>query len=155
MTTLTRLLNIFLAALLTGIIVTVWIVDNPQNLPAEQYIVIQQNMVRSLNDLMPVLGAITILSTLVSAALQRKKKDVFITLLIAAFLFIVTGLITRLGNQPINAVVMTWKSNSIPANWTGLKDKWWLFHEIRTVSSTIALLLVLWASIRKGSGAGN
>lgn len=119
------------------------------SLSGTAYLEQQQNAIRSLNTLMPILGAIAILLTLLSAFMQRKSKAVFITLLVAAACLIASGLITKFGNQPINAIVMTWKPDSMPADWTTLRDNWWTFHIQRTLSSMAGLALVIWASIRK------
>jgi hypothetical protein len=42
----------------------------------------------------------------------------------AAF-FVVAGLVTRFGNQPINAVVMTWQASAPPSGWEEARDQWW------------------------------
>ena len=144
-----RFLNIFMAALVAGAIFGIWIGYNPASLSATAYLEQQQNAIRSLNVLMPILGAITILLTLLSAYLQRKSRTVFISLLVAAAFFIISGLVTRLGNQPINAIVIKWQADSIPAEWTELRDQWWQFHILRTLSSLVGLALVIWTSIRK------
>ena len=56
--------------------------------------------------------------------MQRDSKTVFISLLIAAMFLIISGLVTRFENQPINSIVMTWNKADIPINWTTLRDKW-------------------------------
>jgi len=100
--------------------------------------------------MMPILGLITILLTLTSAFIHKKKRRTFIILLIAVLFLIASGLTTKFGNQPINSIVITWDMNAAPANWTELRDKWWIYHKIKTTTSLIALLLIVWASIKKG-----
>lgn len=51
-----RFLNIFMAALVAGTIFGIWIGYNPMSLSATAYLEQQQNAIRSLNVLMPVLG---------------------------------------------------------------------------------------------------
>ena len=136
-------------ALVAGSIFGIWIGYNPMPLSATAYMEQQQNAIRSLNVLMPILGAMGILFTLLSAYLQRARKGIFITLLIAAAFLILSGLITKFGNQPINAIVIGWKADSIPADWTDFRDKWWTFHIFRTLSAIAGLALVTWTSIRK------
>lgn len=149
MNTLIRLLNTLLAALLTGIIFGIWIGTNPQILSAYAYVEQQQSAITALNVLMPAAGGFTILLTIINAIKHRKDSSAVIPLLIAAALFTVTGLVTRLGNQPINAIVMTWNKNNVPANWIELRDKWWMLHKIRTAASMVALTLVIWTNTRK------
>ncbi len=74
----------------------------------------------------------------------------FVVLIVAAAFLILSGLVTRFGNQPINEIVMGWDSARPPANWTELRDQWWGFHRLRTISGLLALVLVTWASINRG-----
>ena len=138
-----------MAGLIAGTIFGIWIGYNPKNLSAPAYVELQQMAIRSLNTLMPLLGLITIILTITSALLQKENQTVLITLLIAAVLLIAAGLVTRFGNQPINKIVMTWDKTSVPGNWTGLRDKWWSFHIVRSVATILAFCLIIWANMRK------
>ena len=144
-----RFLNILMAGLIAGTLFGIWIGYNPQNLSASTYIEHQQSVIKALNTLMPLLGLITIILTLVSAFMQRDSKTVFISLLIAAVLLIVSGLVTRFGNQPINSIIMTWNKADIPDNLIDLRDKWWSLHIIRALTAIVAFCLIVWTSIRK------
>ena len=144
-------LNLVLVGLLAGSIFGIWLGYNPAEFSYPTYVEYQQNAIRSLNTIMPILGLITIILTVVSAAAQRNQQSVFYTLIIAAVLLISGGLITRFGNQPINAVVMRWSDSDVPGNWSELRDKWWQFHIGRTVVTVIAFCLITWVSIRKDS----
>ena len=138
-----------MAGLIAGIIFGIWIGYNPQGLSAPTYVEHQQSVIKALNIVMPLLGLITIVLTVISAMLQRKNGSVFISLLVAAVLLIITGLITRFGNQPINAIVMTWTKVDVPGNWTELRDKWWTLHIIRALTTIVAFCLIIWSSMRK------
>ena len=106
-------------------------------------------MLGALKVLMIALVFIATLSTLVSAQLQKSNRPVFIALLMAAGFFIACILITRFGNKPIDDLVMTWTPESLPANWTELRDQWWSFHIMRTITELIALVLITWVSIKR------
>ena len=151
MTTIIRFINIVMAGLIAGILVGILLGYNPMSFSNTTYVELQQGAIRALNTLMPILGLITIVLTLISAFLQKDNKAVFVTLIIAAILLIVSGLVTRFGNQPINSIVMTWDKASVPDNWTELRNKWWSFHKIRTTSSFIAFCLIAWTAVRKYS----
>ena len=124
-----RFSNIVFAALIAGGMFVIWAGYDPAALSPSTYVEQQQNAIRALNVLMPVLGAITVLLTLVSAFLQRNDRKAFVLLIVAAAFLIVSGLLTRFGNQPINAIVMTWDMARPPANWTDLRDQWWGFPQ--------------------------
>jgi hypothetical protein len=148
-TSIIRFLNIIVAALLAGTSFGIWIGFNPLNLSPSTYIEQQQNMIRGLNVLMITLVFGATIITIISAILQRSNKQVFIPLLFASLFFISCILISRFGNQPINNEIMKWTSGTVPGNLSELRDKWWTFHIIRTISELIALFLVTWASIIK------
>lgn len=148
-TVLIRFVNVILISLIAGILCGVWLGYNPKELSAHTYIEQQQSVINAFNVLMPVLGLITIVITVIGAFLQRANRNIFITLLIAAALLIVAGLVTRFGNQPINTIVMTWNPDTPPGNWIELRDKWWSLHIVRTFTSFFALCLIVWASIKK------
>lgn len=145
-----RLANIIFAALIAGGMFVIWAGYDPATLSPSTYVEQQQNAIRALNVVMPVLGAIAIALTLISALLQRKDRTVFVLLVVAAAFLIISGVVTRFGNQPINALVMTWDIARPPANWTELRDQWWGFHRLRTLCGLIALALITWASINPG-----
>jgi Anthrone oxygenase len=148
-TKIIRFVNIIIAALLAGTSFGIWIGFNPINLSPSTYIEQQQNAILSLNVLMISLVFGATIVTLLSAFLQKDKKPVFISLLVASFFFIACILISRFGNQPINDTIMTWTADSVPANLSVLRDKWWSFHIMRTIAELIALSLVTWAGIIK------
>lgn len=138
-----------MAALVAGTIFGIWIGYDPKDLSAPTFIEQQQSAILALNTLMPILGLITILLTLTSAFLQRKNKFVFALLLVASVFFILSGITTRFGNQLINSVVMTWNMDSPPNNWMELRNQWWTYHELRTLSAFIGLCLIVWTNMKK------
>ena len=121
-----------LAGLIAGTLFGISIGFNPKNLTATTYLEQQQSVIKSLNFLMPLLGLITILLTLTSAILQHTHRNIFIPLLIAAGFLMVSALVTKFGNQPINSIVMTWNKSNMPSGWVELRNKWWSLQLIRT-----------------------
>lgn len=148
-TSIIRFLNIIIAALLAGTSFGIWMGFNPLNLSPSLYIEQQQNMIRALNVLMITLVFSATIITIISAILQRGNKQAFIPLLFASLFFISCIIISRFGNQPINNEIMTWTSGTVPGNLSELRNQWWTFHIIRTISELIALCLVTWTSIKK------
>jgi archaellum biogenesis protein FlaJ (TadC family) len=151
-TTLVRFLNIIVAGLLAGVSFGIWIGFNPSGLSPSTFIEQQQNMLQSLRTLMVSLVVLATIITILSAYLQKNDKTVFISLILAAIFFITCILITRFGNKPIDDIVITWTTDTIPNNWSELRDNWWSFHILRTIAEIIAMLLVTWTSIKKDSG---
>jgi uncharacterized membrane protein len=63
---------------------------------------------------------------------------------------VASGLITRFLNQPINAIVITWRPDAPPANWTDVRNKWWRWHVIRLLAGLGGLSLLIAAMLRRG-----
>jgi uncharacterized membrane protein len=138
-----RFANLLLAAMVTGAMFGLWLAFNSKTLDGPGYIVIHQQSVRGMNSVMPVLGLVTILTTIAVAYLTRGDKARLVLLIVAILAFIATGLITRFVNQPINAVIMGWSPSSPPAEWTALRDTWWHWHVIRIVCGVTGLSLLI------------
>jgi len=143
-----RFLNTLSSALVMGIVFGVWIGFNPYHLSAGAYIEQQQNLILGLNELMPILGLGTILLTLFSAYYQRENKRTAFLLVIASIFFIASGLVTRFGNQLINAEMILWDPLNPPVNWTQLRDKWWTLHSFRTGTALAGLVLVTFTNTK-------
>jgi len=144
-----RFANLFLAGLVAGTMFGIWLGYDPRKLSPSAFIEQHQNAVRALNVTMPALGAICIVLTIIHAYLARFRRSASNTLLAAAILFIAAGFITRFGNQPINATVMTWQADAPPPpGWTDLRDQWWQWHVERTAAGLLGFILVVAASVR-------
>lgn len=136
---------LFLLSLLVGTMFGILVGFNPAPLSSMAFIEQQQNAIRGLNVLLPSMGAACIVLALILAALAKGDARSRYLLLVAAVLLIGSGLITRLGNQPINAIVMTWEPETPPANWEQLRGDWWRLHIVRTSSAITALVCALLA----------
>jgi len=144
-----RFFNVVLAGIMAGMVFGVWLGCDPKKMSFPGYVEYQQGLINAFNVLMPLLGLMVILLTVLSAILQREEKDTFIALLLAIALLVLSGLITRFVNQPINAMVMTWKPDSPPGDWMALRDKWWSFHIVRTLAIGMSFCLVTGSSLRR------
>jgi uncharacterized membrane protein len=141
--------SLLLSALLVGAMFCVWLVFNPARLDAAHYIFLQQNGIRTLHPIMPLLGGLTILMTAGAALLAREDKTRMSLLAAAAIFFVISGLITRFQNQPINAIILGWNSAAPPERWTELRDAWWQWHCIRLGSGLTGLGLTIVAMLAR------
>ncbi len=138
-----RFVLLLVMALLVGTMFGIWVGANPAQLSPPAYVEQQQNMIRSFNTLLPVMGAVCILLVIALAVLSRgegRKRALFFA---AAALLVAAGLVTRFANQPINAIVVTWSAQSPPEDWTRLRDEWWRWHVVRTIAGMGALATTL------------
>lgn len=142
--------NLLLAALVVGAVFGVWLLLDPKGLDANSYVPLQQQGIRTMNRVMPALGAITVLVTIAAAILGREDRVRMGLLVAAVVCFAATGLITRFRNQPINAIVITWRAELPPGNWMALRDTWWRWHLIRLAIGLTGLSLLIAATLRRG-----
>lgn len=139
--------DIILTGLIAGVIFGIWIGFNPHDLSALAYVEQQQNTIRALNVLMPVLGFISIVLTILYGVFSKGERLNRILLFVAAALLMASGLTTRFGNQPINEIVMSWELDSIPGDWKVLRDKWWSLHIIRTITAMVSFAVIVWVTV--------
>ncbi len=134
---------------MVGVVFGTWLANNPFDLSAATYIEQQQHVIRALNTLMPILGAIGILLTIASAVLARDSCRTLYLLIAAIFCLVVAGLVTNFFNQPINSQVMTWNAQAPPSNWMELRNEWWQWHTIRMIAAILALSFLILATVVK------
>ena len=144
--------NLLLAALVVGALFGVSLLLNPKGLDANSYITLQQQAIRRMNTVMPALGAATILVTIATAVFGRGDRARLCLLLAAVVCFVAIGLITRFLNQPINAIVITWRTELPPSNWTVLRDEWWRWHRVRLAVGLVGLSVLIAAALKRGWG---
>ena len=151
-----RFVLLMLVSLLVGTMVGIWAGFDPASLSSSAYVEQQQIAIRAFNVLLPAVGAGCILLALLLAYMSTGDPRSRYLLVSAAALLVVAGLVTRFGNQPINAVVATWSAQAPPANWAQLRDDWWQWHVVRSLAGVCALALlvlaVLGAKCTIGSG---
>ena len=143
-----RFLNTFSSALVMGAVFGVWLGFDPFSLSPTAYVEQQQNLISALNVLMPRLGFVTIIVTLINAFLNKRKKIKMTWLIVASLCFIAAGLITAFGNQVINAVVITWNPEKPPIGWMRYRDEWWTLHCYRTLVSVLGMTIVIWINTK-------
>lgn len=144
-----RFVNVILAALLAGTSFGIWMGFNPSYYSSSTYVEQQQHLILSLHTLMLSLVILATLVSLFSAYMHRKNKADFILLILAGVAFISCIYISWFGNYPIQMEMLRWRADTLPANWMQLRDDWWHYHIMRTIAELIALVLVVWISVKQ------
>ena len=67
---------------------------------------------------------------------------------VAAFLLIVSLVVTVRVEVPMNRSIATWNANVPPANWAQVRDHWLAFHRLRAASGTLAFVVATLGLIR-------
>jgi uncharacterized membrane protein len=98
---------------------------------------------------MSILFPAALLSTigvLIGLFRQRSGKPLggAFQLSVAGFVLFVTALVITLRvNVPIDYKVQPWTVSTLPANWQDIRDRWQLYHALRTFASLGGLALIL------------
>lgn len=142
-----RFLQLMLLALLAGTMFGIWVGFNPMPLSATAYVEQQQNAIRSLNTLLPAMGAARIVLTAFLVIRSKGNPRLRYMLGAAIVLLLVAAVVTRFANQPINAIVITWSAQAPPVEWAQLREQWWHWHIVRTVAAIGALALAVLAAL--------
>jgi len=134
-------------ALVAGSVFGIWRGYDPTTLSPSAFVEMHQGAVRGLNVLLPAMGFASIALTLVLVLSALGRGRVIWFYLAALLLMVAAGVTTRFFNQPINAVIMGWSVDAVPANWNDLRQQWWGWHLWRTGFSVSALGLLLAAIV--------
>jgi MFS superfamily sulfate permease-like transporter len=130
-----QLLAILIGGLVAGSVFVIWRGYDPTIYSQSTFLEVHQQAVTGLNTLLPVMGAAAILLTLLLAFLGGRRHPALPYYALAIVAFAAAGLITRLGNQPINADVMDWSAATMPADWDAVRIRWFSWHKTRLAFS--------------------
>jgi uncharacterized membrane protein len=135
-----RWVNLFLTGLVAGILVSFWMVEHGlRELAGPVYTAVHQPVNRVFGPVMPPLMTLAIFSGLaVLALLARAYKTWGFTLTaIGTLCSFAVAMSSLLVNVPINQEVLAWSPAALPDDWMQLRDRWWLWHNVRTILSTL------------------
>jgi hypothetical protein len=142
-TTLAHVAALLLVSLVAGSMFGIWRGYDPALYAPATFVEVHQGAVRGLNTLLPAMAIAALVLTVVLAVLGRGKPTAPWLYIAAAIAIAIGGAITRLANQPINDLVMTWTPTGLPDNWTALRDGWWGWHLARLAATVGAELLLI------------
>lgn len=141
-TTALQVLSLLLISLVVGSMFGIWRGFNPATFSPSTFVEVHQGAVRGLNVLLPAMALVSILTVVALAWLGRGMSQSRWLYIAAAVAMVAGGLITRFGNQPINAVVMTWGAVP-PDGWQMIRDTWWNWHLARLGAGIAGELLLI------------
>ena len=148
---LARFVNLFLVALLAGLLMGVFIVELALlEVSASVYTAVQKPKHEVFAPIMPIFNTLVIVSgpLVVVLLIPHRKTWVFGLSAIGVVCTIVLTATTLLVNVPINSeIINTWSVDDPPTDWAQVKDRWNLFHAVRTVLALVALLCLLLAAM--------
>ncbi|MEY2422013.1 MAG: hypothetical protein QOI95_2080 [Acidimicrobiaceae bacterium] len=145
--TLVALVSIFLGTLIAFTPVL-------RGLDAETYIRVQQPLTKHVTPIASGLGLISGVALVwIAVAYRRAGQRVPRSIVVAVLCLVGLGISSLLVNVPINSEVQKWSVSAPPSDWASVRDRWDLFHVLRTAMSSIALGCLLLTGTRSAPTA--
>jgi hypothetical protein len=141
-----QFVNILLLALITGVFWGTWLglSRSMTSLSRQTFVEVGHAMIGNLGTIMAILMPAAMLATLpVLYLLYREQVKAFYVTLAGFMLFVVALLITLLVEVPLDLQFAQWTVDTLPANWQQLRDRWELFHFLRSWIALFGLGFVL------------
>lgn len=146
-----RLLAICLLILVSGVFWGTWfgLSRAMTSISAATYLEVGHTIFRNLAGPMSILfpaALLSMLGVLIGLFRQRRGKRLgwSFQLRLAGFLLFVAALVVTLRvNVPIDNQVKLWTIATLPADWQDVRERWQLFHALRTCLSLGGLALIL------------
>lgn len=113
-----------------------------------EFIHIGKTIMNNVGVPMSILMPSTLLFMLIAILLSRRSGS-FYLYTISFLLMLITLIITVAVEVPIDNQIGTWTEATAPANWESLRQKWDLFHTLRTFFSIGSVGSFAWGVIRR------
>ena len=142
------LTSLFFTGIFAGLMFTFMLVIQRMlaTLSASEYTQIMQGLIHGADNppVVPAIVMVAVVAPLVALFQLRHNRQtlVFRLTLIAWIIFVAGVLIVTVGfNAPINEIIVKWSSQSPPADWMQIRDRWNALNIIRTPASVLSFLL--------------
>ena len=150
---LTFFVHLFLFALVVGVFWGTWfsLSRSMSSITASTFLEVGHTMIANLGGPMAVLMPLTLVSAVpVLFVLHRlHRRASFFLVLVGAALLLVALVITLSVNVPIDDAIAGWTVNTLPSDWTSIRNRWEVYHAARTFIGLAgfgsALAAVLWS----------
>jgi hypothetical protein len=146
---LAQLSTIMLFALVMGVFWGTWFALSRSiaALRPQTFLDIGYTTIHNLAVPMGILMPLSLVSIAVVLILLPKRSKAF-AFAVSGFLLMICALLVTLGIEvPIDKQIEQWTVTTLPADWQAIRDRWELYHTIRTFVSIAALGLVTASSL--------
>jgi uncharacterized membrane protein len=138
-----QFVTLLLFSLVTGVFWGTWfgLSRSMSALTPATFLEVGHTMIGNLGGPMSVLMPAALVSTLISTVLLLRRGQTRSSVFtVSAFvLLLVAMIITLMVNVPIDGQIQSWTTTTLPADWSAIRDRWELYHGLRTLVSLTAL----------------
>jgi uncharacterized membrane protein len=115
-----------------------------------EFIHIGKTIIANVAIPMSIIMPATLLSMLITILWSRRiRRSSFYVYIISFLLMVITLIITVAVEVPIDNQIKTWTEATIPSNWESLRQRWDVFHTIRTFTSIGSFICFSWGIISR------
>ncbi len=147
--------HVFLFALVVGVFWGTWfsLSRSMSSITAPTFLEVGHTMIANLGGPMAVLMPTTLLSAVpVIMMLYRLRRRASLSLMLVGVGSLIVALVITLSvNVPIDDVIAQWTVDSLPSDWTSIRNRWEAYHAARTFVSLAgfgsALAALLWSRV--------
>ena len=147
-----QFVNVLLFALVMGVFWGTWfsLSRSIASIRAETFLEVGHTMIANLGGPMSILMPAALASSLLLLlVLFRQRHGAAFNLALASLALMVGALVVTLAvNVPIDDQINQWTANALPPGWTATRDRWELYHTIRTFLSIVALGFAVASALR-------
>jgi hypothetical protein len=149
--------HVFLFALVAGVFWGTWfsLSRSMSAITAATFLEVGHTMIGNLGGPMAVLMPATLVSAApVLVALYRRRRRASSLLILAGVGSLAVALVITLGvNVPIDDAIARWTVDTLPSDWSSIRDRWEAFHAARTFISLVGFGSALAAALWPGEDA--
>jgi hypothetical protein len=147
-----QFVNLMLLSLVTGIFWGTWfsLSRTIELISPSTFLEVGKTMIVNLGGPMSILMPLALLSTLpVLYFMYREHRWQDFSLVVFGLLLFVVALVGTLTvNVPIDRQINEWTLATLPSDWMQIRDRWELWHTVRTFVSVIGLACAIAGSLR-------
>jgi len=154
---LTLFVHVFLFALVVGVFWGTWfsLSRSMSSITASTFLEVGHTMINNLGGPMAVLMPTTLVSAVpvLFMLYRRHRRASFSLILAGAALLVVALVITLSVNVPIDYAINRWTVDTLPSDWTSIRNRWEAYHAARTFISLAGFGSALAAILRSHEDA--
>ena len=135
-----RFISLFLTALTAGVVLShVMSRAGKISLPGQLFVTVQNTLYREWGKKVGAIELGAFLSSLAVAFLGRSRNITFALCLACSFCLLAMFFVWAVFINPINVQVRASTSESFPADWASLRDRWHRLHAVRAMFAIAGL----------------
>jgi len=149
---ITEFISLALTSLVMGVFWGTWftLTRSIHDFSAAEFIHIGKTIIANVALPMAIIMPATLLFMLLTILLSRRANRVSFYLYMISFLLMVITLIITVGVEvPIDNQIKTWTETTVPSNWESLRQRWDVFHTVRTFTSVASFGFLSWGTVNR------